>query len=105
TDTDAAMQRTMGGTLATVEPGFLTWLHARFDPIIAARTAPDDVVRRGDRGRIHEAAVQRRQRYDGVARDKLREIELGVPAPVRPCQLLFVDRDALGQPARYAVGR
>jgi tetratricopeptide (TPR) repeat protein len=34
----------MGGTLATVEPGFLTWLHGRFDPIIAARTAPDDVV-------------------------------------------------------------
>jgi tetratricopeptide (TPR) repeat protein len=44
TDTDAAMQRTMGGTLATVEPGFLAWLHGRFDPIIAARTAPDDVV-------------------------------------------------------------
>jgi tetratricopeptide (TPR) repeat protein len=44
TDTDAAMQRTMGGTLASIEPGFLTWLHGRFDPIIAARTAPDDVV-------------------------------------------------------------
>jgi tetratricopeptide (TPR) repeat protein len=44
TETDAAMQRTMGGTLATIEPRFLAWLHGRFDRIIAARTAPDDVV-------------------------------------------------------------
>jgi cellulose synthase operon protein C len=44
TETDAALQRTMGTTMAGLEPGFLTWLHGRFDPIVAARTPPDDVV-------------------------------------------------------------
>ena len=42
--TDAAMQRTMGGTLESVEPEFRAWLHQRFDPIIEARAAPDGIV-------------------------------------------------------------
>ena len=36
-DTDAAMQKAMGTTLTAMEPAFYTWLHERFDPIIAAR--------------------------------------------------------------------
>lgn len=43
-DTDAAMQKTMGTTPGGVEPDFLVWLHARFDPIIRARRPPDNVV-------------------------------------------------------------
>ena len=44
TDTDAAMQKVMGTSLAGEEPGFFAWLHTRFAPIVTARTPPDGVV-------------------------------------------------------------
>jgi tetratricopeptide (TPR) repeat protein len=46
-DTDTAMKKAMGTTLEGVEPSFYTWLHERFDPIIAAREVPDGVVLAG----------------------------------------------------------
>ena len=41
------MKKAMGTTLEGVEPAFYTWLHERFDPIIAARDVPDGVVLAG----------------------------------------------------------
>jgi tetratricopeptide (TPR) repeat protein len=43
-DTDAAMKKTMGTSLEEVQPLFTEWLNKRFEPIIATRRAPDDVV-------------------------------------------------------------
>jgi tetratricopeptide (TPR) repeat protein len=43
-DTDAAMKKTMGTSLTEVQPLFTAWLNKRFESIIAARRAPDDVV-------------------------------------------------------------
>ncbi len=43
-ETDQAMQRAYAVTLDGIEPAFDTWLHARFDAIIKARQAPEDVV-------------------------------------------------------------
>lgn len=43
-DTDEAMRRAMGVTLAEVDPGFQAYVQDRFAPVLAARAGPEDLA-------------------------------------------------------------
>jgi cellulose synthase operon protein C len=43
-DTDTTLKKTLNTSLAELQAPFMAWLNARFDPIINARRAPQDVV-------------------------------------------------------------
>lgn len=43
-DTDATLKKTLNASLAGLQTPFTAWLNARFDPIVKARRAPQDVV-------------------------------------------------------------
>jgi len=69
-DTDATLKKTLSTSLPELQPQFTSWLNARFDPILKARRAPQDVVitSRTPRPTLEELATAHPDYFDLLVR-------------------------------------